>query len=411
MAELLKRLKSALSSLRNPSLVHELEKTNQALRDELASEKLASDQMRACFEAASQGILGVSPGGRIALLNAKTVEMFGYSREELLGMEMEELIPSSLRTKHAEHRSEYFHNPRIRPMDERKGLVARRKDGTEFPVEVGLAHVNSLEGALAFGMVSDISERIKAADELHQANDELRRANTEMEQFANIASHDLQEPLRMISSYLQLIERRYDRLLDDDGREFIHYAVDGAVRLKRLISDLLSFSRAGTGAANFRAVNALDLVQNALANLKTALDESGAQVSVEPLPKIMVDPVLFAQVFQNLIANGIKFQKDNDAHITISAVRRGPEWIFSVHDNGIGIERQHLDRIFGIFERLHSSEEYAGSGIGLAITRKIVERHGGRIWAESQPGTGSTFSFSISAETELASAAGGGQAS
>ena len=239
----------------------------------------------------------------------------------------------------------------------------------------------------------------------------LRRTNAEMEQFANVASHDLQEPLRMISGYLQLIERRYNALLDDDGREFIRYAVDGAARMKALITDLLNLSRAGTGAASFRAVNALDLVQNALANLKAALDESGAQVSVEPLPKILVDPVLFAQVFQNLIANGIKFQRDSRPQIIISAVRRGPEWIFSVNDNGIGIEPQHLDRIFGIFERLHSSEDYPGSGIGLAITRKIVERHGGRIWAESQPGIGSTFRFSISAETELASAAGSGQTS
>jgi len=398
MGELLRRIRTSAARL--------------LLREELAAERLASeDKMRACFEAASEAILGVYRDGRICLVNARTEEMFGYSRAELLGQPLEMLMPGRLRAAHTAHRHQYFRYPQVKPIASRNELVARRKDGTEFPVEIGLAHVDTPEGPLAFGMVSDTSKRRKVADELQRANDALRRTNAEMEQFANVASHDLQEPLRMISSYLQLIERRYSPLLDDDGREFIHYAVDGAARMKALIADLLDFSRAGTGAATYRVVNARDLVQNALANLKTALDESGAQVSVEPLPGILVDPVLFAQVFQNLIANGIKFRKDSRPHIIISAVCQGSEWIFSVRDNGIGIEPQHLDRIFGIFERLHSSEEYPGSGIGLAITRKIVERHGGRIWAESQPGIGSTFRFAISAETELASAAGGGRAS
>lgn len=246
------------------------------------------------------------------------------------------------------------------------------------------------------------------ADELQRVNDELRRSSAEVEQFAHVASHDLQEPLRMVTNYLQLIERRYNHLLDDDGREFIRFAVDGAVRMKALIADLLDFSRAGTGAANFHAVSALDIVRNALANLKTALDESGARVSVDPLPTIVVDPILFTQVFQNLIANAVKFQRDGSPQVHVSASRQGSEWIFSVRDNGIGIAPHHLDRIFRIFERLHSSHEYSGSGIGLAITRKIVERHGGRIWVESQPGIGSTFYFSIAAETVSASAARSG---
>jgi two-component system sensor kinase FixL len=381
----------------------------EKLRRHMEAELLASeDKLRSYFEAASQAILGVSRDGRISLVNRRTEEMFGYTRDELLGQVLEVLLPERFRGLHVSHRVGYFVEPRMRAMGEGLELAARRKDGTEFPIEIGLSHVNTPDGPLAFGMVSDISERKKAADELQRVNEELRRSNTEMEQFAHVASHDLQEPLRMVTSYLQLVERRYSADLDDDGREFISFAVDGAKRMKALIKDLLEFSRAGTGVASLRPVAAAALLQNALENLKTAIDESGASISTDPMPTIMADPILLTQVFQNLIANAIKFQKGVTPEVHISARSKGPEWIFSVQDNGIGIEQNHLDRIFRIFERLHTNEAYSGSGIGLAITKKIVERHGGRIWVESQPGTGSTFYFSVAAELELAHAAKSG---
>ena len=207
----------------------------------------------------------------------------------------------------------------------------------------------------------------------------------------------------MVTSYLQLIERRYTERLDHDGREFIGFAVDGAKRMKALIRDLLEFSRAGSVVANFRTVPANSILQNALDNLKTAIQESGARVTADPLPTITAEPILLAQVFQNLIGNAIKFHREGappDIHISVE--HKISEFIFAVKDNGIGIESRHLERIFRIFERLHTNEEYVGSGIGLAITRKIVERHGGKIWVESQTGTGSTFYFSISSETVLA---------
>jgi PAS domain S-box-containing protein len=396
----------------NEALHGEIEARTQAeekLRRHIEAELLATqDRMHAFFEGASQAILGVSDNGRIALVNRSTEQMFGYSRDELLGQPLEILLPEHFRTAHAAHRAGYFAKPRVRAMDTGIELAARRKDGTEFPVEIGLSYVNTPEGPLAFGIALDISARKKAADELRHVNEELRRSYTELEQFAHVASHDLQEPLRMVTSYLQLIERRYNDRLDDDGREFIHFAVDGAKRMKALITDLLDFSRTGTDAAHRQAVEAGVLLENALSNLKTAIDESGAQITTDPLPTISVDPVLFTQVFQNLIANAIKFQKDTVPCVHISAQRQARDWIFSVQDNGIGIEPHHRDRIFRIFERLHNSEQYSGSGIGLAITRKIVERHGGRIWVESQPGTGSTFHFSISAEMAIANAAHSG---
>lgn len=376
----------------------ELAHVNQELRRANAELIASQEKLRSYFDAASQAILGVSADGRISLVNRRTEEMFGYTREELVGKDLELLLPERFRSAHITHRDGYFAEPRVRAMGTGMDLAGRRKDGTEFPIEIGLGHANTPEGTLAFGMVSDISERKKAADDLYRVNEELRRSNTEMEQFAHVASHDLQEPLRMVTGYLQLIERRYADRIDAGGKEFIGYAVDGAKRMKALIRDLLEFSRAGTNAANFVQIDSNQIVNYALANLKTAIDESDAQITVDPLPTIVGDPVLLTQVFQNLIANAIKFQQGKTPSVHISACRQGAEWIYSVRDNGIGIESHHLDRIFRIFERLHSIEAYAGSGIGLAITRKIVERHRGRIWVESEPGTGSTFFFTISTE-------------
>jgi light-regulated signal transduction histidine kinase (bacteriophytochrome) len=249
-------------------------------------------------------------------------------------------------------------------------------------------------------MITDISESKKAGDDLKRVNEELRRSNVEIEQFAHVASHDLQEPLRMVTGYLQLIERRYADKLDKDCREFMGFAVDGSKRMKSLIKDLLEFSRAGN--AKFREVDIGSLLNHALGNLKTTVDESGAKVTFDPMPALVGDPVLLTQVFQNLIGNAIKFQKDHAPRVHVSVYPQDGDWVFSIRDNGIGIEPRHVDRIFRIFERLHSIEEYSGSGIGLAITRKIVERHGGKIWVESQPGSGSTFFFSLSAGTVMA---------
>jgi PAS domain S-box-containing protein len=386
----------------NRRLLLEIERRDQAeekLHRYVEAELLASkDELRSFFEAASQGILGVLSDGSISIVNRHAEKLFGYSRAELIGQKLEILLPERFRSGHVAHRSVYFAEPRLRSMGAGMELAGRRKDGSEFPLEIGLSCVNTSEGPIAYGMVTDISERKQAADELKRVNEELRRSYVEIEQFAHVASHDLQEPLRMVTGYLQLVERRYASMIDDQGREFITYAVDGARRMQALIRDLLEFSRAGTDPANFRTIEAGSLLEDALDNLKTAIDETGAEITSDPLPSITVDPVLLTQVFQNLIANAIKFQKDSAPRVHISAKQEGTNWILSVRDNGIGIEPRHLEKIFQIFERLHGSEEYSGSGIGLAITKKIVERHGGKIWVESQPGAGSTFLFSLSTE-------------
>jgi light-regulated signal transduction histidine kinase (bacteriophytochrome) len=226
--------------------------------------------------------------------------------------------------------------------------------------------------------------------------EELKRSNEELGQFAYIASHDLQEPLRMVASYTQLLSRRYTGKLDADADQFIAYAVDGANRMQRLIQDLLAFSRVGTKGRDLLDTSSEDALQQALLNLRGAVVESGALVTHDPLPTVLADEMQLTQLFQNLVGNAIKYQNPGVPKIHISAARNGDKkWMFSVKDNGLGIDSQYFEKIFGMFQRLHKREEFAGTGIGLAICKKIVERHGGSISVESQPGHGSTFRFAL----------------
>ncbi len=241
----------------------------------------------------------------------------------------------------------------------------------------------------------DITERKGAEEKLKLTLADLERSNKELEQFAYVASHDLQEPLRMVSSYTQLLARRYQGKLGADADEFIAYAVDGANRMQGLINDLLAYSRVGTRSKGFEPADCAAVLDQALANLKAAIEKSGAVVTHHRLPTVTADSQQLVQLFQNLIGNAIKFHVEQPPRIHVSAEQKGDEWVFAVRDNGIGIEPQYAERIFVIFQRLHAREEYPGTGIGLAICKKIVERRGGRIWVESQPGIGSTFYFTI----------------
>jgi len=228
--------------------------------------------------------------------------------------------------------------------------------------------------------------------------DELKRSNEELEQFAYVASHDLQEPLRMVASYCQLLQRRYEGRLDADADEFIGYAVDGANRMQNLINDLLTYSRVGTKGKTFQPTPFAKVLDIALLNLRAAIEDSGAEVTSDTLPTVRGDEGQLVQLLQNLVGNAIKFGKPGATpRVHVGARRQEHQWVFSVRDDGIGFEPEYGDRIFMIFKRLHGAKEYSGTGIGLAICKKIVERHGGRIWVDSAPNEGSTFSFTLSA--------------
>jgi len=255
--------------------------------------------------------------------------------------------------------------------------------------------------ARLMGIVVENSEllysSVRYGEQLQKSNRELERSNSELQQFAYVASHDLQEPLRMVRSYTGLLARRYQGKLDADADEFIAYAVDGARRMQELINDLLRYSRVETTGKDFTATDFEAILARTLTTLGLAIQESGARVCHEPLPTVSADEVQLGQLFQNLIGNGIKYRREGPLEIDVACRLEGSHWLFSVRDNGIGIEPQYYERIFTIFQRLHTREQYPGSGIGLAICKKIVERHGGKIWVESELGKGTTFYFTLPA--------------
>ena len=245
-------------------------------------------------------------------------------------------------------------------------------------------------------------------DQNRQSQAELARSNRDLEQFAYVASHDLQEPLRMVAAYTQLLAERYQGKLDENADKYIHYAVDGALRMQRLVHDLLSFSRLGHSGGDRRPVQCKSVVEMAIQNLQVAIEESHASVECGELPEVVADASQLAQLFQNLIGNAIKFRGTQPPRVRVEAEKAGREWIFSVVDNGIGIAPEHAEIVFVIFKRLHTRSEYAGNGIGLAICKKIVEQHGGRIWMESEPGKGTTFRFTLPVREREKSAYAGG---
>jgi light-regulated signal transduction histidine kinase (bacteriophytochrome) len=251
-------------------------------------------------------------------------------------------------------------------------------------------------------IVTELSSLREAHDQLDEQARELARSNAELEQFAYVASHDLQEPLRKVASFCQLIEQRYEDQLDDRGKQYIAFAVDGAKRMQQLINDLLAFSRVGRSAGEQPVVAGDDVLRQALAILSESIDETGARIEAGPLPSVRAEPALLAAVFQNLIGNALKFHgADGSPHVEISAERSDGEWVFTCADDGIGIEPEYAERIFMIFQRLHPKDAYAGTGIGLAMCRKIVEYHGGRIWLDTAASNGrTTFRFTLPAIDE-----------
>ena len=356
---------------------------------------------RGLLEAAPDAMLLMNTDGVIVLMNLQAEKQFGYRKDELSGQPLRTIIPE-VWTIIADVKQRIAGalrsagNSRAQEIGAGLEFTGQRKNGSELPIEVTLSILQTTEGLLVTVAIRDITQRKKAEARLLQTVQELNRSNEELGQFAYIASHDLQEPLRMVASYTQLLSKRYKGKLDADADEFIAFAVDGANRMQLLIQDLLAYSRIGTKGEDLLDTSAEKALDSALINLGGAIEHSGAQVTHDPLPRVFADERQLIQLFQNLIGNAIKYQGSTVPHVHVSSARNTEkQWVFSVRDDGIGIEPKYFEKIFGMFQRLHKREEFAGTGIGLAICKKIVERHGGNICVESQLGHGSTFRFAL----------------
>jgi PAS domain S-box-containing protein len=384
-----------------PSTIAEIELLRRALMDAAHQQRQrrqaeadlqrAEQRLRVVVEASPSGLLMVDARGRIVMVNQRIEAYFQRSRDELIGQPLDRLLPEARRAGHAGRVADFLTAPMARTMGTRRDLYGLRRDGSQFPIEVGLVPVDFGGERFVLASVLDVTER-------QRTEDELRRSNHDLEQFAYVASHDLQEPLRMVANFTALLGERYSGRLDAKADRYIHYAVDGAKRMQALILDLLAYARVGSQPTEPAPVAVDTAVTQAMANLQHPIAAAGARVEVKALPVVRADLQQLTQVFQNLIGNAIKFRGSQAPHVVVDATWADGLWRFTVSDNGIGFDPRHAERIFLMYQRLHAQGQYAGSGIGLAIVRRIVERHGGRAGAESQPGAGATFWFTLPAE-------------
>lgn len=350
---------------------------------------------KAVFDSSPDGVIITDHLGEIILVNNQVENQFGYQKDELIGKKIEVVIPQRYHSKHSEHRTNYSLSPTHREMGAKKDLWAIKKDGSEFAVEISLSPIKLKNKTLFSAAIRDVSERKKFEAKIAMQNKQLQSQNLELEQFSQIVSHDLQEPLRSLSSFAELLHKKYADKIDDKSKTYIDFIYTSSKRMQSLVKGLLTYSKIGK-ENELTDVDCNQIVQEVLFDMTISLKESQAKVSIETLPKLNGYPLELRQLFQNLISNALKYVAHGVIpNITISAKKKENEWLFSVHDNGIGISEQNQNKIFTIFKRLHNSNQYEGTGIGLSHCKKIVDLHGGIIWVDSKINEGSTFYFTI----------------
>ena len=368
------------------SFIHDITERKQA---EAMRARLA-----AIVESSDDAIIGTNLSGEITSWNKAATRLFRYSMREAIGKPVSMLTPDDVHQEPSAVSPGEKSSRRVEHFE----TVRQRKNGSRVDVSMTVSPILDADGAVigVSTIARDVTAR-RRAEELARRADDLARSNADLEQFAYVASHDLQEPLRMVTGYCDLLQRRYKGKLDSDADDFITFAAEGAQRMQELVRGLLEYSRVGPHARIDAPIDSGEAFERALANLRMAIDESGAVVKRGRLPTVLADATQLEHVFQNLVGNAIKFHGPLTPQIDIKVVRQNGMWQFSVKDNGIGIDMRYADKVFAIFQRLHGRGEYAGTGLGLAICKKIIERHDGTIWFESQPGHGTTFYFTLPA--------------
>jgi PAS domain S-box-containing protein len=363
----------------------------------------ANQVYRVLIETMSEGAAALDLSGSILYGNHQLAEMLGQRMSQLIGKPFQTFLGQSDREIFEKQLAS--NRPQAQSVD--VGLMA--VDGSVRPVHLSMALLDfgGIEGICL--VATDMSYRVSYERELAERAQELSRSNSELERFAYVASHDLQEPLRVVGSFTQLLAKRYRGQLDSDADEFIGYVVDGVNRMQSMITDLLEYSRVGRQTRPFGPAELDEALSRALANLRKAIAESGASIEHQPLPRVWGDTAQLLRLFQNLIGNAIKFRSSENPRIQITAESLGCRWIISVRDNGIGIDPGHFERVFVLFQRLHDRSRYPGTGIGLAVCKKIVELHGGTIWLEPQSHAGACFRFSMPIRGDLTCESSGEQ--
>lgn len=352
-------------------------------------------KLRNLTERARDGLVTINLFNRIIEWNKAAEDMFGWKANEAIGQNLNIIIPEKYREGHRRGMERYAITGQSTVIHQTVIMEGLRRDGSTFPLELNVSSWKYSNEWYFSAFLRDITSRVKAETSLEESRQELERSNTELEHFAYIASHDLQEPLRMVASYCELLKKRYSDKLGTDGVEMVDFAVDGANRMKKLIQSLLTYSRASRDY-KFYDVDLNEVCRILNKQLSQVIEETNSNIICNDLPIVEGEVALLTQLFQNLILNGIKFRKKHIIpEICIDAERINSEWVFKVKDNGIGIDPKFNDKLFVIFQRLHSREEYEGTGIGLALCKKIVEKHGGRIWIESELGRGTTVLFTL----------------
>ena len=387
----------------------ELSRNTALLRRQAEVLSKAEQKFRSLLEAAPDAMIISSEDGRISLVNSQAEVMFGFRREELIGQNIRELVPDWTASSPLSLDS---HGLASTGLSSPKELWAVRKNKQRYPAEISLSPLQTVEGLLLTSAIRDITERKKADEairelnttleqrvtertqELMQSNEALRQSNDDLNQFAYAASHDLQEPLRMVALYSQMLQRKYAGDLDPETDQYVGFIVGGAKRMEMLLKDLLTYSQTGANVGPAEPIDCETVMRKVLLNLQASIEQSGASISWDSLPTLQAHEVRLVQLLQNIIGNAIKYRSEAPPKIRIAAERRDADWLFVVEDNGIGIEPEYAPQIFGIFKRLHG-QNYPGTGIGLAICQRIVERYGGRLWVESKPGEGSRFCFTL----------------